>query len=275
MFAILSEILKKNHIDSFAPLPLRDCKVIKPYLLEREGIADGTVFIMAVPYYTHACDAPDRNLSAYAVSRDYHLFFQILYATVLSQLRTAFPNAKFVAFTDHSPIDEIHAAASAGLGVIGENGLILTPKYGSYVFLGEIVTDAIIPCEIGEIKTCEGCMACKRVCPANIVKSDCLSALTQKKGTLSLEEQEKILHLGSVWGCDLCQAACPHNKRALREGTIYSPIPFFTEQVLPHLTSEVLNAMTEAEFTARAYSWRGKQTIARNLNLMEKGEPTC
>jgi DNA-binding NarL/FixJ family response regulator/NAD-dependent dihydropyrimidine dehydrogenase PreA subunit len=143
--------------------------------------------------------------------------------------------------------------------------LILTPRYGTYVFLGEIVTDAIIPCEIGEIKTCEGCMACKRACPANIVKSDCLSALTQKKGTLTLEEQEKILRLGSVWGCDVCQAVCPHNKRALREGTIYTPIPFFAEQTIPHLTSEALNAMTEAEF------WPLMEKHAPDMVLLDLG----
>ena len=79
MLNFLSEYFAKNHIDLYAPIPLSECEIRKPYLLEREGIEDGTVILIAIPYFTRACMDPDRNLSAYAVSRDYHGFFNAFF----------------------------------------------------------------------------------------------------------------------------------------------------------------------------------------------------
>ncbi len=272
MFTILSTFLQKNYIKLYSYIPLADCKIKKPYLLERAGISSGTVVMLAVPYYTHICNTRERNLSAYAVSRDYHLFFRRLYDELLSLLQAHFPAAKFAAFADHSPIDEIHAAAASGLGVIGKNGLLLTEDYGSYIFLGEIITDLQISCKVQEVQTCTDCGACIKACPARIKNIDCLSALTQKKGTLTADEEKDILELNSVWGCDVCQAVCPYNKRALQSGSIYSPIPFFEDSAIAVLRTSDLNEMSDEEFSARAYSWRGKETILRNLKLFEKGD---
>ena len=276
MFSFLLNFFQKEKIDCFSVLPLEECKVQKPYLLEREGIESGSVILLAIPYYTHACSCEDRNLSAYAVPRDYHLYFKMLYARLLPQLREAFPQNKFAAFSDHSPISEGEAAAKAGMGMLGKNHLLITPKYASYVFLGEIVTDMHIPCEIHPVQECENCGACMRACPAEEC-GGCLSALTQKKGELTAQEQELMLRYGSVWGCDICQAVCPHAKQAIRSGSIYSPIPFFAKQTLPHLTQKALLAMDEQAFLDRAYSWRGKATILRNLKLFEEngGKTEC
>lgn len=276
MFAFLSEILQKNHIDCFAALPLAACRVTKPYLLEREGISDGSVVLFAVPYFTPACASPKRNLSAYAVGRNYHAFFDTLFAELLPALRMRFPEHQFIGFADHSPIAEVEAAARAGLGVIGKNGLLLTERYSSYVFLGELITDASLPTSpLCEIASCEDCGLCRTACPMEECGA-CLSALTQKKGTLSPAEIASLRKFGTVWGCDLCQEVCPHTQRALLSGSIYTPIPYFHEQNLAHLTLEALDAMDEDTFNARAYSWRGRDTIRRNLLLTEedeKGDP--
>ncbi len=274
MFTFLSEILQKKHIDTFAPIPLSACKTVRPYLLEREGIADGTVIVLAIPYYTHACKDPARNLSAYAVSKDYHLFFASLFDELLPLLRARFPMHRFAGFADHAPIDEIHAAAAAGLGVLGENNLLLTEPYSSYVFLGEIITDAHIPCEPKPLRHCDGCTVCRRACPAR-GGALCLSELTQKKGALTADEEQALLAHNTVWGCDICQEVCPYTRRALARGTIFSPIPFFNTDTIPRLTSELLEKMSEAEFQARAYAWRKRETIGRNLKLKEKGELSC
>ena len=268
------DFFKKYRIDCFSSLPLGACRLKKPYLLERDGITDGTVIVMAIPYYTTACAAKERNLSAYAVARDYHLFFRRLFDDLLPILQKSFPQNKFVGFADHSPIDEIHAAATAGLGVIGKNGLLITPRYSSYVFLGELITDRKLPTETYEPRTCENCGACLAACPAKSGNL-CLSALTQKKGLLTDEEKEHLAAFGSVWGCDLCQEVCPHTKKVLESGSIFSPIPFFAEQPLPHLSTEILNEMSDESFRQRAYAWRGRETIARNLALLEKGESSC
>ena len=276
MFEILLNFLQKKNIDLVGALPLLACRITRPYLLERAKIQSGTVFMLAVPYYTPACDNESRCISAYAVSRDYHLFFEELYNELLPLLAEKFPNNRFAAFADHSPISELDAAARAGLGVIGKNGLILTEKYGSYVFLGEIITDMEIPCEVQEVKLCEDCGACENACPSLVSqKSVCLSALSQKKGNLNAEERNILLATDTVWGCDRCQECCPYNLRAKKMGTIYSPIPFFNEKALPSLTVETIENMSDEEFSSRAYSWRGRETILRNLRIREKGDTQC
>ena len=276
MFEILLNFLQKKNIDLVGALPLSACRVIRPYLLERTKIQGETVFVLAVPYFTPACEDGGRSISAYAVSRDYHLFFEELYEELLPLLAKKFPSNRFAAFADHSPISELHAAARAGIGVIGKNGLLLTEKYGSYVFLGEVITDMAIPCEVQSVKFCEDCGACANACPSVVSeKSICLSALSQKKGELTKEEQDILLATNTVWGCDRCQECCPYNHRAKKAGTIYSQIPFFNQHTLPSPSTEEIENMSDKDFLERAYSWRGKETILRNLRLHEKGDTSC
>ena len=280
MFAFLSKFFFKKGISLFAPIPLGSCRIQKPYLLERAEIRSGTVIMIAVPYFTKQCLDKKRNISCYAVSRDYHGFYRELFDELLPLLKQNFPQYRFAGFADHSPIAEIDAAARAGLGAIGKNHLLITEPYSSFVFLGCLVTDAVIPCEAKPIKFCEACGKCISSCPAK-TPSDCLSALTQKKGALTDEEQQTILRHGSAWGCDICQMICPHTVKAIRSETIYTTIPYFREQSLPCLTSEILDDMTEEAFASRAYAWRGRDTIKRNLILLEtqsqnkKGESSC
>ena len=276
MFEILLKILQKKNINLVGALPLSACRIIRPYLLERANIQSGTVFILAVPYFSRACEDETRCISAYAVPRDYHLFFKELYQEVLPCLTKAFPTSHFAAFADHSPISELHAAARAGLGVIGKNGLLLTEQYGSYIFLGEIITDMEIPCEVQEVKFCQECGACSSACPSIVSeKSVCLSALSQKKGNLNQEEENILLKTDTVWGCDRCQECCPYNHRAKKNGSIYSPIPFFNQNTLSSPSVKKIENMSDEEFAMRAYSWRGRDTILRNLRLREKGDTLC
>ncbi len=276
MFENLLNFLQKKNIDLVGALPLSACRVTRPYLLERANISSGTVFMMAIPYFTPACEDKSRSISAYAVSRDYHLFFEDLYEELLPYLAEKFPNNRFAAFADHSPISELHAAVHAGLGVIGKNGLLLTPKYGSYVFLGEVITDLEIPCSAHEVNFCEACGACENACPTAVTeKGLCLSALSQKKGVLSEEEQKILRSTNTVWGCDRCQECCPYNLRAKAAGTIYSPVSFFHQNTLSAPTVEEIENMSDKDFAQRAYSWRGREVILRNLRLGEKGETQC
>lgn len=269
MFSFLSDFFAKKQINTFGIIPLADCRLLRPYLLERAGIGDGSVILFAVPYFSPACLSPDRNISSYAVSRDYHGYFEQLFDELLPLLRERFPQARFAAYSDHSPIAEVEAAAKAGLGVIGKNQLLLTEKYSSYVFLGEIITDLKTDIPAGEIRTCINCGACTKHCPMERIGS-CLSALTQKKGTLTEEEEAIIANHGSAWGCDLCQEYCPYTRRAIDKRTIFSPIPFFAENTISHLTQAVVQAMNDTEFSSRAYAWRGRNTVLRNLSILEK-----
>jgi epoxyqueuosine reductase QueG len=266
----IKELLAAHGITLAAPLSLADCTVQKPYLLERAGIASGTAILFAVPYYTTDCDSDASNISAYAVSRDYHLFFKELFERILPILQSEFPENRFAGFTDHSPILEAQAAVRAGLGYWGCNHLFLTSAHSSFVFLGEIVTDARFAAPRHEETSCAACGACRAACPVGLDVSRCHSALTQKKGALSPEEIAALRAHGSAWGCDLCQLACPVTKKARENGTLYTAIPFFTESAHTPLTAKEIEEMPDEEFTARAYSWRGKPTVLRNLKYLEE-----
>lgn len=264
--------LLAHGIDCVGAVSLSRCHITRRYLLERCGFSDtdGLVaIIFAIPYLT-ACE--EKNISAYAVGRDYHFYCRELFDDILPLLRSAYPDYKFEGFADHSPIDEIHAAALAGLGVLGQNRLLITEKYSSYVFLAEIVTDAPIKTsDDSVIRHCEECGLCLESCPMTKCGM-CLSALTQKKGELTEDEKRLITQYSSAWGCDICQETCPHTKKAMNDGTIYTEIEFFKSESMPRLTTDMIDSMSEEDFKTRAYSWRGKDTIRRNLLLLEQNK---
>lgn len=262
-------------------IPLSLCKPAKSYLLERAGIPPtGTAILFAVPYVMTAdVYDPSRKLSLYAVPRDYHGYMKEQETVLLPYLRETYPHHSFSLFSDHSPILEVDAAARAGLGVLGRNGLLLTPDYGSLVFLGEILTDADYTAVTGDPMppfpqdppTCHGCGACQRACPTGCLsgdRRDCLSALTQKKGALTPDEEQRIRRGGLIWGCDACQLACPHNRSVISAGRD-TPIPYFRDQRLLDPDIATLDAMDDAAFAARAYAWRGRAVIRRNASLFE------
>lgn len=270
----IKELLENEGIFIYGFCPLDKCIIKKQYLLDKAGIGDGFAVIFAIPYYTRACEEK-RNISAYAVGRDYHLFVKELEGRILSELKSSFPNTRFALFADHSPIDERDAAAKVGLGIFGKNRLLITEKYSSYIFLSELIVGAPLPdgnFEEKEIKYCEDCGLCQKACPWLGGECDeCLSALTQKKGELNKNEKALIKKY-SLWGCDICTEVCPHTKKAKSDGTVYSPINFFNENAISYLTYEKIADMSDGEFEKRAYSWRGRETILRNTEIAKKGD---
>ena len=144
MLTVATQYFERESIDSFGVLPISACRVVRPELFERGGsFCPRSTLVFLVPYYT----GPSENLSLYAVSRDYHVYMRSLTAGLIDRLRTAHPGATFRSFSDHSPIDERHAAATAGLGILGDNGLLIHKKYGSLVFIGEVFSDLDAPAD--------------------------------------------------------------------------------------------------------------------------------
>ena len=258
----IADFFIENKIEYFSAVAYSDCREISPEIMEREGFAPRSVIVFLIPYYVSV----PKNLSVYAASLDYHIFIREVTESLISILREHYPKNNFVGYGDHSPIDERGAAALGGLGIFGDNGLFINKEYGSYVFIADVVTD-VSPSELFAVK-CEvaGCLHCKRcllACPTGILRGegdDCLSAVTQRKGELTSDEIELMRKCDTVWGCDLCQSACPYNKEPR-----VTPIEFFHKDRIELLTSEKLAGLSKAEFKSRAFGWRGRSVVERNL----------
>ncbi len=267
---ILRSTFSHLKIEYYALLPYSFCTETLTHLRERMGFVPRSVIVYLLPYYT----GEGENISRYAVSRDYHIAIREIGDNVISALMARYPEASFSSFGDHSPIDERRAALISGLGVLGDNGLLINEKYGSYVFIGEIITD-LEPCEPyrftpAEIKRCHSCGACKVACPTGFLTSqtcECLSAITQRRGELSEGEAALMRRLNTAWGCDVCQSVCPYNRNPAE-----TPLEFFHRDRIPLLTRQVLDSMDNESFSHRAYAWRGRKTVERNLKILDTAE---
>ena len=268
---MLATFFAEEKIEYFGVLPFSACRLRRPDIIERKGISSESIesaIMLLVPYYVN--DGAG-NISLYARSGDYHHYCDLLFERLLPKLEARF-GGRFLGFADKSPIEENIAASMAGLGKLGDNYMLINEKYGSFVFLGEILSTVKAEVlgfdgKIAEPAYCPHCGACKRACPMMIEDMECLSAVTQKKGVLSDEEADYLKKYGSAWGCDLCQLACPLNQKVLANG-VETPIDFFRENRISTLTSEVLEKMSDEEFKARSFSWRGKAPLLRNLELL-------
>lgn len=226
-----------------------------------------SVLVCLFPYYTG--EHKERNISRYAMVTDYHMIAGEYLKRFCEALQEVFPQNQFEPFTDNSPIREVSAAFHAGLGRRGKNGLILHPKYGSYVFIGEVVTDLVLqPDQPLNPQECIGCGKCQSVCPQGALQSDgsvclerCRSHITQKKGELTDWEIGQIQDGGLIWGCDICNDACPMNQ----EAKVLTPVPEFLESAVAVLDAQIAERLLKT----RAYNYRGKKTILRNIQLLE------
>lgn len=252
-----------------ATISLAECRIINPRLLSRLDFEPQSVCMGIIPYYTAHCDG-EHIVSAYAIAPDYHLALKELGERFLAEAKKHLPDHHFALYGDHSPIAEVDAAARAGLGIIGKHGLLITPKYSSFVFIFGVFSDIPITPKHREVQYCEGCGACVRACPTRLKNGgECLSSITQKKGVLTSDEEALMQRHGTAWGCDICQNVCPHTIKAKKEGTIYTDSEWFNSRTLPMPDK---SAVDRNDFSERAYSWRGKNVFLRNLSLFVKNE---
>ncbi len=194
-----------------------------------------TVIVCAVSYnhgmhlaVERAAAAGIPRIASYAFAPDYHAVVKGMLGDMLRSLAEDVPGLRARCFADTAPILEKAWAVEAGLGWIGKNSLLVTPGYGSFVLLGEIVADA--PADRYDApfdgERCGACTRCLDACPPGALVAPrvvdtrrCISRLTIEKirtddgGRPDPTYGDMVsadLH-GWVFGCDACQSACPHN----------------------------------------------------------------
>ena len=232
------------------------------------------VYVAAFPYY--AGDQPG-NLSRYARGENYHTALHRRLEQAAESLTALEPLHKFVPLVDNSPLPEGVAAGLAGLGLRGQNGLTILPPYGTWIFLGAILTDQPLLSAEHPSPPCAQCGACVAACPGKALgpngldPSKCLSDLTQRKGALTEEQQQQLRRHSLIWGCDICQEVCPYNRRVPT-----TPLPEFRTGLLSTLSPSDVENFTRRQFQDaypdRAFTWRGPGVLERNLKLKSEQE---
>ena len=267
----ITKIMNKNGISLFGVAAYKDCAAANKRLYE-ECKDMKSVIIFAVPYKTENVPDDGYKMSCYARVYDYHGYFARLFDSLIKDFESEFPSNVFRGFADHSPINEKQAAANASLGVIGKNTLLITKEYGSFVFLGSVITDLETESVKNGIASCLNCGRCAAACPGGAIGENgfdaekCISGITQKK-SITDAEKKKIKANNAVWGCDVCQNVCPLNKGALATSEKY-----FTESYIKSINYDYIKNMSEEEFAKYPFSWRKKDVILRNIELCENHE---
>ncbi len=237
-----------------------------------------SVVCLAVPYATPVpCEQRGRGrVSAYAWSADYHRRMQSLLREIAARIEALAAGGAAHAegavtrvVCDTAPLAERAFAARAGLGWIGKHTSLIVKGLGSAVFLGEIVTTLELEPDPPLRTSCGACTRCVDVCPTGALRGDntmdatrCISDLTQRRDAIPRALRPLV---GTwVWGCDLCNDACPPSVRAGRAGDAASA-PLDDELAAPDLHALLrLRGSAFAHVRRTAMGWRGATVLRRN-----------
>ena len=160
------------------------------------------------------------KIASYALYPDYHKFIKEKLRVLADFLKSKDKNLKFKVCVDSSPIVEKALAVRAGLGFIGKNSLLINPKLGSFLLLGELITNLPLkPDSPIEGLSCGSCRKCIDACPTGALTDGqfdarrCISYLTiEHKGRISSELKDKMD--SHFFGCEQCLKVCPYNEKA-------------------------------------------------------------
>lgn len=175
------------------------------------------------------------RVARYARGKNYHVVLVNKLREFIENLRERLPETFDArAFVDTGPLLERQLAARAGIGWVGKNTLVMHEKLGSYLFLGEVVTTLELAADPPATDHCGSCTRCIDACPTRAFPnpyqmdaSRCISYLTiEHRGEIPAELKSAVG--GWVYGCDICQEVCPHNRKAPLSTT-----PEFLETTTP------------------------------------------
>ena len=235
-----------------------------------------SIVVCAVSYKNAISDGyPDGSrakIASYACAADYHHTIKSMLRQIFSALKEQHPALSGRIFVDSAPLLEKQFSVEAGLGWIGRQSLLITPEYGSFVVLGELVLTEEVDRYDSPLQGvgCGECRRCVDSCPAvavlpsrSIDASRCISCATVEAKHRTADVSEN-LH-GWIFGCDECQSCCPCNRRAPQHR-----LPAFDMRFDPReITSDNWLQMSDEEFNkkfaATPLSRSGLDVLKRNL----------
>lgn len=210
------------------------------------------------------------RISRYAIREDYHRVIREILKPISKLIEDQW-DCRTRICVDSAPVAEKYWAVSSGLGRIGRNGLLYVEGYGSFVFLGEILSTAKLGVldipfsgtyrvlnldeerteDPGTEELCGDCRRCITACPEGAIMTGGEIDCNRCRSSLTIESSEPTLDEGlvlgnRVYGCDICQEVCPLNENRLKRELEEN---FFPERSgLLELRKEDVLGMIEEEF---------------------------
>jgi epoxyqueuosine reductase len=182
-----------------------------------------SVIVVAKNYYTpaeHKDDAHTGKVSRYAWGDDYHDVIGAQLHSLLSWIKETVPGAEGKLCVDIQPVMDKAWAVRAGLGWLGKHTNVITPEYGSWVFIGELLLNLELEYDTEQVEDhCGTCTLCIDACPTGAItepyavdSNKCISYATIELRTDEIPAEVKDNLEGWLYGCDICQDVCPWNR---------------------------------------------------------------
>lgn len=200
---------------------------------------------------------------------DYHHILRRKLAELETFIIEHYPEARCKSMVDTGELVDRAVAQRAGIGWSGKNCSVITPEFGSFVYLGEMITNIPFEPDTPMEDQCGSCTKCLDACPTGALVQGgqlnaqrCIAFLTQTKGFL--EEEFRVKIGNRLYGCDTCQSVCPKNKGIdFHFHEEMEPDPNLAKPELTPLLS-ISNREFNESFGKMSGSWRGKKPIQRN-----------
>jgi epoxyqueuosine reductase len=243
-----------------------------------------TVIAVALNYYTphQRPDSPEyAKIARYAWGRDYHKVLTKKLKQLTNWLIQSFDDVEARYYVDTGPIQDKFWAQAAGIGWIGKNGNVINRQYGSWIFLGEIVTNLhLIPSD-PHAQHCGTCTRCISACPTGAITqpfvvdaNQCIAYHTIENRATTLPPEIATNLQGWVAGCDICQDVCPWNQRFAQPTDVedFQPNPFNlapTLSELGSLTDEVWDRSFRSSALRRIKPGMWRRNALANLHNLQ------
>ncbi|MDB9455042.1 tRNA epoxyqueuosine(34) reductase QueG [Dolichospermum circinale] len=230
---------------------------------------------VALNYYTpHARPQGDEygKISRYGWGRDYHRVMDKKLKELASWLESLGTDIKARYYADTGPIQDKLWAEKAGIGWIAKNGNVITRKYGSWVFLGEVLTNLELEKDQPSTQHCGTCTRCLQACPTGAITEPfvvdanrCIAYHTIENRDQELPSDIKPHLQGWVAGCDICQDVCPWNQRfaQVTDVTDFHPYPQNLQPKLVEL-AQISDEEWDKRFLASALRRIKPEMLRRN-----------